>query len=213
MLLDVGDLLRATVKQKYTVDNTAIYNVMTYKCVYVTPSFDLRVLSQDILLTFFSGYWDTVRGCQSTTLEYESVLFENLNNWDVEFKNYIPSVTLTGGIASASMPTFNAFSIELLRVTRSTRNGSKRIGCIPEAWITGNILTNAGGITAVDLATVALGQGWDFEDAFGVPLASFDPVITNKPVGHAPPTIVNPVNGAQYKGLGTQGTRKLGRGI
>jgi len=211
--LNIGQLLRVTIKQTYAADSTSLYNVMTYRCTDADITFDLRLLGQDELLTFFSGYWDIIRGIQATTLVYNSVLFENLNDWETEFKEYIPDVTLTGGVTSASMPTFNSFSFELLRTTRATRNGSKRIGCIPEAWITGNELTNTGGITAVNLAAATLGLGWAFTASGGAEIASFAPVITNKPIGHTPPTIINPVSDAAYRGIGTQNTRKKGRGI
>lgn len=126
MTLAINDIVRMKCFQ--TMQGVDLLNVYYLQFVGVdsgTPN-----------LLEFTESWaefmnDNVWSFLSTGLTVDRVLAENLTD-GVSLTDL--STTYVGTSAGDAMPAFNAISVTMNRQTKATRNGSKRIAGLPEAY-------------------------------------------------------------------------------
>jgi hypothetical protein len=157
---------------------------------------------------FIRSYINLVRAQQSSGIRHTAVEVSNMMDYITEFYTYIPTELFAGQIIG-EYPSFqDAFSLKFVRTTRATRNGSKRIPGVPETSIANGAVL-PGVSTLLNVAAAYMGQPHAIEFPVGTPFATMTPVILGSPVvPPIVPTIINPVDHAEFRGLGSQNTRK-----
>lgn len=157
---------------------------------------------------FVANYLAGVRGIQTTSIYYTLVEFNNLSDYVDEFAQFSPTSSNQGAISGEFMSTQDAWSFLLVRSTRATRHGHKRIGGVPEAAVTNGVI-DAGFNTQMAAAVAALRDSWDYNPTPPEPSWSMSPVIVKSPIlPPAVPTVINPIISVDYRGVGSQNTRK-----
>jgi len=212
MPLAVGNILKFTANQLYL--EQLMQNVFFYQLMDAPEGIGVPDQLQTMLEAFQAEVMDPVRGRQVSEVLHTTYRVDNLSD-GVTFGELL--VNQTGQASGEETPSFNAVNVKLVRSTGITRNGSKRIGGIPESAMQGNTLL------------------WDSTDRNAIQ-AAFGTAIHN-PVGLenilAPVIVgrtltvdedgeesyvldlekINPVLSAFVTGLSTQRSRKAGHGV
>lgn len=198
-----GDILRFTDKQ--TLLGEEMLNVYFYQVN------DTTGLAGDYLSVLSAWLRDNViakvKVVQSPNLEHIEVFAENLTN-GVDIVNFVDGFPIAGtGTALGNNPPFVTYNFELLREERTTRNGRKAIAGTLEGDVTDGVYT--GSMTPIH----------DIEDILGADMVLglahiCNPVIVRHPI-HVPLTspVLSHISAGQFNGVGSQNTRKFGRGI
>jgi len=205
-MLNENDIVRFTVKQTIIASGAEVFNVFYYQAQDIAGVIETPEDYADMISDFMATVMGPVSQIQSSNLDYTSTIFDNLTNNLDQFTSTATSPS-TGAVPSASEPSQTALSFKLVRATRLTRNGSKRIGGIAVGLITdpkGQSLVGNAQIVAVENA---LSQNVDMvlSDDQAVTLV---PVIIRKPAVAGPVTVFNFVSDAVYRGVGSQNSRK-----
>lgn len=202
--LSLGDLIEIVDYQTYLGE--AVLNVYYYL------SQNANVVDSDYLeslsTAFTGGVLAAVTELQVEGLLHANRTIKNLSN-GVDF--FVDTDVVTGQIAAplaTYMPSYVSAGFMLVRSNLNTRNGYKRFSGLTEGNVQGNDLVSFG--TSVD----------DIEDSLAQELITllsdtFIPVIVKRPIpapGGAD-AITNPISSSAFRGIGTQNTRKPGRGI
>lgn len=203
MAAAINDVLRFTDIQ--TLLGETALNVYFYKVNVITG------LGGDYLDTLGAWFRDTVLppivALQVTGLEHTELFMENLTN-GIDIEHFVTGYPVVGEQAGGvELPPFVTYSFQLLRETRSTRNGAKRIAGVSSANVNDGVYVgDPAEITAV-------------EDVLGADIVIgivniAQPVIVKHPIDVplvAP--VTNSISAGLFSGLGSQNTRKFGRGV
>lgn len=116
------------------------------------------------------------------------------------------ATTGAGGVAGDVLPPFSAWSFAYLRQDRTINDGSKRFGLIPESLWSGTAL-QSGAVTDVptlvtQLAAVLAGGGIEYTPRIWRRAGFYGPLSTPFP------DTFYAITGVQFKGVGSQNTRK-----
>jgi len=201
---NTGDLIQIIDQQSYL--GQTVLNVYYYRYFLVAPS--VGAYLEEVLTNFEEDILPPIRAIQSSLLVHEVLEARNLSNGlDIATSNPDLAGTRTG-TTDSSMASFMSYGFQLVRESLATRNGYKRFAGLLEPDLQGNISTIAPAL--LDAVEVAL-AGQIFLGA----VEAFSPVIYRRSV---PPPVgttytYSEVGSAVYKGVGTQNTRKPGRGI
>ena len=203
MAASLGDLIQLVDNQLYL--GQQVLNVYYYRVTAVAGL-------ADGYLSDLNDYWepnvlDQVLNIQSDSLDHVSREWRNLTNGADLF---VDGSVIPGALAesdASDTPSYVSAGFLLHRESLVTRNGYKRFAGITEAQITGN--TYIGNMTHIGLIETALAGDLNI----GV-IAVAEPVIVKRPIS-VPVTSYQyaSIGSASFRGLGTQNTRKAGRGI
>jgi len=198
-----GDLLQLVDNQLYL--GQQVLNVFYYR---VTAPLGLA----DGYLSDLNGYWeehilDEIIQIQSDNLSHVSREWRNLTNGADLF---VDGSVVPGALAesdASDTPSYVSAGFLMHRESLVTRNGYKRFAGITEAQITGN--TYVGNMTHIANIEVALAADLNI----GI-LSVAEPIIVKRPIS-VPVTsyLYASIGSASFRGLGTQNTRKKGRGV
>lgn len=144
---------------------------------------------------------------QSTFLTHESIEVINLDD-PTDFYEEALSASNVGTVSGEMAPVFVAWGYRLLRASRLSRNGYKRIAGVGEADLGDGDAASAALTRLNALATV---MGGTITDT--VTSSTWKPVIMSRS-GVAPNIVYTPndVSGAEYISVTSQNSRKYGRG-
>ena len=205
-MLSVGDLVQVIVNQRFIPSNEQMLNVFHYRITEVTPEFETTADYIQFAAEVLIGMHGVVSVFQTPEIAYDSAVFTNLTN-GLDFGTYIPPVDLFGVVTSATEPLHVALSFKLNRSTLATRNGSKRFSGIADT-----LITDATGQGIAGLTQTATLEEW-LADSFSVVVGdgincTAQPIILRKTATGIPPTVYNPIANAQFRGVGSQNSRK-----
>lgn len=203
MAASLGDLIQLVDNQLYL--GQQVLNVYYYR---VTVALGIA----DPYLNLLNDYWEDnvlehVIQIQSDNLSHVSREWRNLTNGADLF---VDGSVIPGALAesdASDTPSYVSAGFLLHRESLVTRNGYKRFAGITEAQITGN--TYVGNMTHIANVETALAADLNV----GI-ISSAEPVIVKRPIS-VPVTsyLYASIGSASFRGLGTQNTRKAGRGI
>jgi hypothetical protein len=207
-LAEVGDIIEVKDFQSLTNIEGDILNVYHFEVTSVTGTPVINNDGAAWVAWFYGDFILPILQVQNTALSHQRIEVNNLMDYTTEFGVFNPTTAslgqVTGNYSSAAI----AWSFELVRLFRTTRNGSKRIAGVPEALVDNNV---AAGTAPTNLQAVAnmLESAQFVMNTGGTVGLSMRPVIIRKPptVG-VPPTVVNPVANVLYRGVGSQNSRK-----
>lgn len=208
MATAVGDVIQIIDVQTYLLQT--VQNVYEFFVYELTGTVTL----EEIALEWVDTVLTPVRNIQADDINHDYLAVKNLSNgvdiWD-------ETTNLPGVVVSTNpSPSFVAVGIQLLRSTAITRHGGKRISGISDDNITGNSLVGVA-LTNMPALLTALSAELNVVGADGT--ASLYPVIVGRypqgspNAGEMDLSKLNPIQGAQFKRVTTQNTRKAGRGI
>lgn len=199
----LGDLLQLVDNQVYLEQQ--VLNVYYYRITNVTGIADpyLPALND----WFTDNVLDPVKALQVNGLQHVSREWKNLTN-GVDL--FVDGTVVDGGQSvspSLYMPSYVSLGFILRRESLVTRNGYKRIAGIGEGLISGNEFIGTGsGIP-------------DIEEAFAKDIVLglvtiAEPIILKRPIVVPVESYeYSSIGSASFRGVGTQNSRKKGRGI
>lgn len=198
-----GDIIRITDRQ--TLLGQQVLNVYFYQ---LNPDgIFLPGYLDTIAPHFVEAVVDPILPLQAASLQHTEIYLENLTN-GVDILTYNTGFPLVGTNAGVQvMPPFVAYGFQLIREERTTRNGYKRVAGVPEDMVVDGVYS--GSPTLTD--DVANGLAADLVEG----LATLcNPVIVRHPitVPLVSPVIAH-IGAAFFRHIGTQNTRKFGRGV
>lgn len=213
MALELGNILKITDYQTYL--GQATQNVFFYRVTalptppegqsvyeFICERFDVGVCAKMVLLQHNSAFHRIVR-------------VDNLSNGIDFFELATDRQGTVGGEGASS---FEALNFVLRRSTLLTRNGSKRLGALPEDIINAN--SYVGSAPTMALLVAAFASPLVTPDVTPDPFA--EPVIVGRSLYTTPEgneayeldlTKINPIASAGFTAVSTQRSRKAGKGI
>jgi hypothetical protein len=202
----LNDVLKLTHVQSWTTLGEPILNRYYYQITAFSGSASLDELTPAIGAEFESVVIDKIRLVQSNTLVHTQLQLAVMSVVGEESEwNYSPPVA--GTLSGEVEPPQNALSFKLIRTTKLTRHGSKRIGGYGDALIAdGHGTTLPGDVRITDIET-ALASPLNIVLGVDVVVA-LEPVICRFLPGSETPSGINPIKGALFRGLGSQNSRK-----
>lgn len=203
MAAEFGDLLQLVDNQSYL--GQQVLNVYYYR---VTAALGIA----DPYLNLLNDYWEEhvlapILAVQVDALTHNSREWRNLsNNTDLFSANEV----IPGNVSvsdAVSMPSFASLGFLLRRESLVTRNGYKRFAGLPDDAVSGNAWTGSvPDLTAIELALAA-------DLNIGL-LSVAEPVIVKRPIAAPVASFdYSSIGSAQFRGIGTQNSRKAGRGV
>jgi hypothetical protein len=201
--LAVGNIIQIIDTQTYL--GQEVLNVYHYRCTAVSPT--PTDPYGNLLDMFDADVVENVAEIQMSNLLHVSREARNLSN-GLDFA--INSSVIPGGMSTDTHQELNSFTSAgflLQRSSLATRNGYKRVGGLSETDVVGNDWV--GETTRLD----------DIEGAFAMTITAelgvtFQPIILK--AGSDPLTtdpIYSNIATASFRGIGTQNSRKPGRGV
>lgn len=199
-----GDILR--IEDVQLALGQTIRNVYFYEITETTGV----VEAEDILLAFSVDVLRDVCGIQSTSIEHTSLKVDNVTD-ELSFGE-IALETLVGEQPGAIMPTYVAFSFKLLRSSKLTRNGFKRIAGVPEDQVGGNFV-EVPFRTSTEMTDVIAALQADIPFSTPEGSGSMRPVIASRPTPTRDFYVTQPVVGVELQAaITSQVSRKAGVG-
>jgi hypothetical protein len=205
-MLANGNIIQIVTHMTDTSRNIPFDNVFHFRAYdvegVISDPLDLGQIAAD----WFIGLHTVVSVYQSNVVTWDSANFENLTN-SVDIGSYNPEDPLVGVVASPPEPAYVALSFQYVRATRVTRHGSKRFSGIADTLITDGSGASLAGTADMVALQNYLFEG--FEAVLGAGLeASFEPVILRRTAAGVPPTVWNTLASVEYRGAGSQNSRK-----
>lgn len=199
----LGDLIQLIDNQSYL--GQQVLNVYYYR---VTATLGLA----DPYLADLDSYWgdnvlDPIIQVQADSLAHNSREWRNISNGVDLFVNS-DVVNGANSVADTSLlPSYVSLGFLLQRESLATRNGYKRIGGLTENFVEGNTWTGS----PTSIANIETALAGDLN--IGI-LAVAEPVIVKRPIEVPVGSyIYSSIGSCSFRGLGTQNTRKAGRGV
>lgn len=198
-----GDLIQLVDNQSYL--GQQCLNVYYYRIIALL-GVDGGYL-EDMNDWFETNVLGPVRALQVTSISHVSREWRNLSNGTDLF---VDGSVVTGTQSASEeelLPSYVSLGFMLQRESLATRNGYKRIAGISENVIEGNIVP----LPNATIAAVEAGLAADITIG-GFPVA--EPVIVKRPIVVPVASYVySSIGSAQFRSVGTQNTRKAGRGV
>lgn len=197
----LGDFLQITVLGR--IFSQDVLNVYYYRVVSVTGFTNEGY--ETILDEFEETVITPVLAATSADYDVQEITVRNVTN-GLDFLVHTFAVgALEGTSASPALPSYVNYTFRLQRESLVTRNGYKRFTGVPEDLVTGNTFVGSSALTT------AIENGLKADLVSGVATLA-EPVIMKRPL----PTLVpssHPyasIGGCDFRGIGSQNTRKAG---
>lgn len=199
----LGDLLQLVDNQTYL--GQQVLNVYYYRITSITPL-------ADPYLPTLGDWWESevlpaITAIQLNSLVHVSREWRNLTNGTDLYTDTtaVPGVQTTG--SGNASPSYVSAGFMLQRESLVTRNGYKRFAGISDANIAGNEWLEDG--TTISNLEEALAS-----DIFAGLVQVAEPVIVKRPIDVPVASYeYASIGSASFRSLGTQNTRKAGRGV
>lgn len=204
---NVGDIIEFKDWQSLVGSSVPVLNVYHFRVETMTTPDALFNIRAALTSWFYDGFLVPVRNVQPQVLSHDYAEVNNLSNYAIDFCTIAPATLKQGAVASEFSANSVAWSFEYHRQTRSTRNGGKRIGGVPESLVSNNVAT-AAAITLLNACCIGFNNP-DIVNYGTGDTMQLSPVIIRKGVPPSfVPAVVNDVASVSYRGVGSQNSRK-----
>lgn len=202
----VGDIIEVKDFQKLTNVAGDILNVYHFKVTAIAGAPTINAMSAEFETWWYTHFLTPILAMQCVYCQHDHIEVNNLMHYATEFGVFSPASPIFGTVSDEYNAPSTAWSFELARLYRTTRNGSKRLPGVPETFVANNqpvgpATTRYGAVETMMSAGQFVGTT--------TPRIDMVPVIIRKPalVG-TPPTVINDVVSAIFRGVGSQTSRK-----
>lgn len=188
-----------------TLLNQVVLNVYYYRVTSITG---VAQGGYALFDTWFQANVMTpVRAIQNQALVHTGLQIRNLSNGLDYYENSFSLAGTQSESVGTVMPPNVCWTFRLVRESLATRNGYKRYAGVSE----GLVANGVSALTATPANNVINALKADYVEG-AVTIA--EPVIPKRPIlVPAGNYVYASIGDAQFRGLGTQNTRKIGRGI
>jgi len=205
-----GDILEFRLRSRYGAGLTQNLNVFQFFVSALTGTPLLELMDAEMILDWWTNVKPFIAAVTSTGIFYTGVDVFNLSN-PIEFggMDFVPPDT--GGVAGEILPPYASWGFLYKRRNTTTRNGYKRFAGVPESLQADGIATVAA-VTSLEALAAALYDNYVLAgSAGGAWTFTISPAIVRKtPLGVL--SIYQEAKDVVYRSIGTQNTRKFGRG-
>ena len=197
-----GDVLRVIVSSE--LGQQLVQNVYHYVVSDIIGSGATEFINNALRSQWLDVVLDLLKLVQADQLQYTEIEVLNLN--DVA-GDVVQTIAETGSVASDFASSLLTWSFLLRPEDKSIRHGRKGVAGVPDNQLIGND-PSAGVLSLL----TDLGAG--FADVLNHPNATFTPVVARILPASVRPFVpyVVPIAEGIFKGVGTQYSRKAGRG-
>lgn len=207
----VGDIIEFTLKSHSTETNDRFLNVFHYSVDSLSGSSSLAAVGQGIIDDWASNFTSYFQDVISNQTSFDGADLKNITNG---LEIFVGDFTdpFAGGVTGDTLPPANTWGFQYVRTNTTTRNGYKRFGLVPESLQQNGIATPA---ALEDLNALAgqLAAAFIYSQSTPVLFSwTLDPVIVRKNAD-GEYVLHQDVSDVVYRAIGTQNTRKLGRGM
>lgn len=205
-----GNILEWQLKSTFAAGTEQFLNIFHYEWGSNEPAPGLPTIGQEIIDAYAVDFVAAIQNLISVQVAFYGVKIINLSNPDEFFESDF-TTPVAGAVSGDCLPPFASWGFQLNRATRTTRNGYKRFPGVAESSQVNGVATS-GAISTANAIAALLGVQQDFVVASpGTLEFSLSPKIVRKDeAGEL--VLVNDVISASFKGIGSQNTRKFGRG-
>lgn len=206
-MVSTGDHIRLLDKQTSTNVEGSILNAYWFEVTSITAPEPLANIREQL-----EDYWTTlflprITALQSNAVKHTGVQFDNADHPETDFVDIAFDLPIAGSVSQNFNNSASAWSILYVRSTRVTRHGHKRIGGVPNnafdnGEVTGSYVTPLSQLLALLEAPPTI----DLDTAGTMSIVPVIPKSASYVGGW--PTIYNNVQSVQFRGAGTQNTRK-----
>jgi len=208
----IGDIIELVMNSQYLSAANRQMQVWQHEITELNdPSFPLALGAQSLGEQMFLALYSDILDITNQAITYTDGTFKNLSD-PTEIGAFSLSPAVPGTNSGDCLPPYVTYSFLLQRLNATTRNGHKRFAGVGEnQQINGDPVSGA--ITTLD----------DVADVIGNPLVlagvapdtwemTLSPRIVRKDATGAL-VLSQPVLSARFTSIGTQNTRKFGRGM
>lgn len=205
MGINNGDLIQIMAEGSIDGTDQICLNVFYYRYIVLTPA--LNEIYPALWNAFDSTVLEAVKGIQATEYLWKNGYIRNLSNGVDEYSVTLGTSEDRGRKTSPPLPSYVTYTFRLKRESAVTRNGYKRFAGVSEG--DGQDNNYNPGTTEVAAVNSALAADLNI----GL-VPAFEPIIVKRPI---PSLAVGyqyaSIGSADFRGIGSQNTRKPRRGI
>lgn len=202
-----GDFIQLIVEQTMAgIDGPAINN-WSFEVLSMTGSQPFSNIAVFLDVWYSDIFSTPIRLMQSSSVVHTLLRWNNYSNYVTDFLVQPLSDPPPGQQISDFSSSASAWSFELVRQTRLTRNGSKRIPGVPDILSVNNAPTATAITLSNDVVTmlevlppIDIGAGGEIQLALVIPKTPVAPATL--------PTQFNTVTEVLFRGVGSQNSRK-----
>jgi len=202
-----GDFIQLIVEQQMSGVTKPALNNWSFEVLSMTGSQPFVNIASFLISWYEELFSLPIRVMQSSSITHTVLRWNNYSNYVTDFLVQALPPGNSGQQISDFSSSAAAWSFELNRQTRVTRNGSKRIPGLPDILS----INNAPTATAITLSEdviamletippIDLAAGGEIQLALVIPKTPVAPATI--------PTIFNNVTGVTFRGVGSQNSRK-----
>lgn len=205
MLVD-GDIVQIITHLTDTSRNIPFDNIFNFVAHSVVGDWSDSDPLDQVAADWLIGLHLVLAPFLSNVVTFDSANFANLTN-QVDIGSYNPPSPLVGSVVALPEPAQVALSFQYVRNSRVTRHGSKRFSGVADSLITDGSGASLAGTADMVALQNYLQSDMDAVTGGGTD-ASFTPIILRMPATAIPPTVFNGVSSVEYRGAGSQNSRK-----
>lgn len=197
-----GDVLRCIVSSE--LGGQLVQNVYHYLVDNIVGSGGTAFINAALRSSWLDIVLDALKLVQTSDVTYNQIEVQNLN--DVA-GDEVFSMSESGSVGGEALPSLVSWSYQLRPETKAIRHGRKAVAAVPELNIDINEATPTALPDLIDLGAI-------FADTLVHPNGDFIPVVARIPDATPRPFIpfTVPISEGIFRGVGTQYSRKKGRG-
>lgn len=210
-MVAVGDILELVLRSHWNDSGDENLNVFHYEVTEQTGLSELWQIGQGIIDSWAGELTSYFQDVTSSQIVFDGMDIRNLTDTSEIFTGNFTD-PFAGGVTGDVLPPFASWGFLYRRATTVTRNGYKRFPGVPESLQANGVATSA---AIEDLTALAAILNSPLE-ASGVTPGVYDITMLTRIVRkdeNGALVLFQPVTAVDYRGIGTQNTRKLGRGM
>lgn len=181
-----------------------VLNVYYYRVTSITGLTDAAYAAFDAWFT--ANLITPIKAIQVSALVHTAIQIRNLTNGLDYYENAYSVAGTRATTTTSVLPPNVTHTFRLVRESLATRNGYKRYAGVDEQDITSGTSILSSTLSNAIIAALKM-------DYISGAVTLAEPVIPKRPI--VVPTgsyVYSSIGDAQYRGIGTQNTRKIGRG-
>lgn len=200
-----GDLIQIIAEGAIDGTDQTCLNIFYYRYIVLTPA--LNEIYPALWNAFDATVLEAVKGIQASEYLWRNGYIKNLSNGVDEWSTTLGTSEDRGRKASPPLPSYVTYTFRLKRESAITRNGYKRFAGVSEG--DGQDNSYSPGTTQIADVNAALAADLNI----GL-VPAFEPIIVKRPIS-VPAGVYQyaSIGSADFRGIGSQNTRKPRRGI